>query len=474
MRHLDPRAFPDPSLEALVLFLRQCREQARADAHAKLVSISLPVRHIEPLSVLDSIFEVDAQHFYLERPDAALALAGAETVWGSTFSGPGRFAAVRAFADEVLEHTIHIGDPDYPGAGPHFFCGFTFGDTVPSGSCFEPASVFVPRWQVARNQGYYTAVANLRIEPEGDIEAAAQKVWAAHQKFSRFDYSHEPERPVATGELAAMREAGGEGKFEGMVRASLERISRGEFEKIVLARAIDLDRTGSYAPLSALARLREQFAGCYAFSFANGKGQSFIGATPERLLQIQDGVLRTMALAGTARRGATPREDASLARELLESEKDLREHRVVIESIRRRLKRFGLELPDLPPPRLMQLSNVQHLLTPISIPVGDRHDLLDLLSELHPTPAVGGSPRAVTTGIIGEIEPFDRGLYAGALGFFDFKGNGEMVVAIRSALIDGSRARVYAGSGIVEGSDPEKEKLETDLKLKAILPSLEA
>jgi menaquinone-specific isochorismate synthase len=145
---------------------------------------------------------------------------------------------------------------------------------------------------------------------------------------------------------------------------------------------------------------------------------------------------------------------------------------VVVESIARGLRALGLEPTVAERPRLLALSNVQHLWSPVSAILPPGLHLLEVLAALHPTPAVGGQPRAATRGEIPRLECFDRGLYAGAVGWFDHAGDGEFAVAIRSALMDGARARLYAGAGIVEGSVPAAEKAETDLKLQALLDTL--
>jgi menaquinone-specific isochorismate synthase len=224
--------------------------------------------------------------------------------------------------------------------------------------------------------------------------------------------------------------------------------------------------------LDTLNRLRERFAGCFTFSFSGGNARSFIGATPERLLQIRNGRLLTEAIAGSAPRGQTAGEDAKHARALLESVKDMHEHICVRDSILRRLESVGVEACAENAPQLLPLANVQHLRTRIEAEVGEAVHLLDILPEMHPTPAVGGSPREVAVPAIAELEQLERGLYAGVVGWFNHLNEGEMIVGIRSALIEGKLARLYAGAGIVEGSDPEKEMKETEMKLRALLDVL--
>jgi menaquinone-specific isochorismate synthase len=459
---LDPAANATP--DALRAFLAGCREAAVARGRPQLVSISVGVEALDPLAVLESIFEPTEPHFYCERPAQNFSVAGAEAVVSGEASGPGRFAAVQRFIDETLDHTIAVGDQAAPFAGPHFFTAFAFADETGAGEPFPAGRVFVPRWQVAQTGGRTTAVANLLVADGSDLDALAKKIWHAHAKFRAFDYAG-PDFRAAGAEKIPISESG---DYAAAVRRGLEFIAAGEFKKIVLARAKDLVASQPLHPLRLLNGLRQRFTDCYAFSVANGRGQSFIGASPERLLGVREGALLTEALAGSARRGATASDDAALAAALLHSDKDRREHRLVLDSMVRRLSPLGLQLEFAEKPALLRLANVQHLHTPVraALPAGVR--LLDVLAHLHPTPAVGGSPRERAVAHIRELEGFPRGLYAGALGWIDARGGGEFFVGLRSALIDGTRARLYAGAGIVAGSSPEKEFAETELKFAAM------
>ncbi|WP_269539968.1 isochorismate synthase [Cerasicoccus fimbriatus] len=474
MELISPDKFPQRDPQALAKFLLHVRERARQKKHPQLASISLRTKHLDPLAVLQSIYEPAERHFYLERPQAEEAIAGAEAILEEEITGPDRFSIVRAFADHVLENTVCIGDLDAPFSGPHFFTAFTFCDDAEGDDAyFAPATVFIPRWQVARRQGEYVATANLIIEPESDIATLSRKVLAAHAKFGRFDYDELAEDDNPPPSVVDREDVGGEGWFASAVDHALQNIDIEVYRKIVLARAVELKADQPFRPLETLAQLRDRFPSCYAFSFANGEGQSFIGATPERLLRVESGRLFTEALAGSAPRGENVREDARYGSALLSSEKDLREHQYVVEAIIKRLGEVDLVVKPPRGPRLLKLPNVQHLWSPISTELTQDQDILAVASKLHPTPAVGGQPREAARADIARIENFDRGLYAGCIGWFDYHGDGEFVVAIRSALIDGQRARLYAGCGIVAGSDPTRETEETDLKLKPLLDSLQ-
>ena len=467
------------SPEALRAFLSGCRDAARRDRHDKLVSISLAVDALDPLAVLESIFDPAQPHFYAERPALATAVAGAEIAAEREARGPGRFAEVEAWVAETLAHTIAVGDVAAPFGGPHFFAGFAFHDEVEPGEPFPAAYAFVPRWQVALAGATTTAVANLTVTAESELDALAERVWRAHRKFRRFDYRETERGGADEGERgrgvrpAAPRLAVQEvGDYRAAVAAALGRIAAGEFDKIVLARAQDMTADRPLHPLTMLNGLRQRFPDCYAFSFARGGGRSFIGATPERLVRVSQGTLETEALAGTTRRGATASEDAALAAALLRSEKDRREHAQVVDDIVARLGPLGLAAETPGGPQIRRLANVQHLHTPVRARVPEGMSPLAAIAALHPTPAVGGSPRGAAVARIRELEGFPRGLYAGTLGWLNARGGGEYFVGIRSALVEGARARVYAGAGIVAGSLPEKEFAETELKFKAIREAL--
>tara|TARA_B100001248_G_scaffold262700_2_gene261116 strand:- start:4974 stop:6431 length:1458 start_codon:yes stop_codon:yes gene_type:complete len=457
--------------DSLLRFFEHCAAVAEQKQHFVVASITIPTQHIDPLAVLESVYEEDDYHFYSECTAQGEAVAGIEAVLAETFEGPERFERVKQFSEEILEHTIAVGDFSVPFAGPHFFCGFTFSDDKESAQApFAPASVFLPRFQVARKGGAYAAVANMVIQPGEDVAPLIFGVWAAYNKFNAFDYSGEECEPPKAPKELIVKECGVPGGYEAAVAEAVEAIRANQYQKIVLARALDVQQEegGLFDPLEPLYTLREKFPSCYAFSFSCGSGKSFMGATPERLLRVEDSVLKTEALAGSVRRGTHAREDAKLEKRLLSSDKDQREHQYIVDYITSQLEALNIEPEVGGEPRLLKLHNVQHLLTPITAQLPEPCHALDVLQALHPTPAVGGIPVSVIKDEISRLEAFDRGLYAGTLGWFNDQGNSETIVAIRSALIDGKTVRLYAGAGIVEGSVPEKEKQETDLKFSAL------
>lgn len=476
MRTVPDRPGQKRDLSGLLSFLQGCLEEARAAKSYRIASISLKVEHLDPLAVLESIFEPSELHFYLETSGCDEAVAGADGVVKLFAEGADRFSRARAFIEEQLEKTICVGDVEAPFGGPHFFCAFSFADCPAPDSAFPGVTVFLPKWQVARRGEEYTATANLLVDADSDLESLAEIVWRAHQKFSAFNYrqavSGNPNGGLERVEKVFSTREEVRRHFEAAAAEALKLIRGGELKKVVLARYLDVKMPTRLNPLHAVNRLRMAYPNCFTYSVANGRGQSLIGASPELLLRRRGERLETEALAGSARRGTTASEDAVLGEELLKSQKDNWEHRVVIDSIQRRLEALPIRCEVSSQPRLVKLANVQHLRTPVTGVIPPALHLFDILAELHPTPAVGGTPRAEAARVIQRLEGFDRGLYAGAIGWIDGRGDGEFTVAIRSTLIDGADARLYAGAGIVDGSVPAREWEETEVKLRAVLDVL--
>ncbi|HEY5658394.1 MAG TPA: chorismate-binding protein, partial [Myxococcota bacterium] len=208
-------------------------------------------------------------------------------------------------------------------------------------------------------------------------------------------------------------------------------------------------------------------------TFAVGCGDaSFVGATPERLLRLTGRRIETSALAGSAPRGHSPEEDARLALELIESKKEQSEHAVVVRELRETLAPLCRELRVPEAPTRLRLEGIQHLETPLCGTLeGDAH-ILDIAAAVHPTSAVAGAPRRAALEWLARNEPLERGWYGGAVGFVDASGGGELAVALRSALLRGATAHLFAGAGIVPGSRPQAELQETRIKLRALLTPL--
>jgi salicylate biosynthesis isochorismate synthase/menaquinone-specific isochorismate synthase len=207
--------------------------------------------------------------------------------------------------------------------------------------------------------------------------------------------------------------------------------------------------------------------------FAVGRGDAtFVAASPELLVRREGQRASTVALAGSARRSADPAVDDHLGEQLLRSDKDREENAIVARRIARALAPHSVWVTAAPEPVLARVENIQHLARPIRAQLAEPISALALAGLLHPTPAVGGEPRAAALALIPALEGMDRGWYAGPVGWTDATGDGEFCVALRCALLRGRIAHLYAGSGIVADSDPAAELAETEVKLEALLPVL--
>lgn len=487
MAYLSSHTDRLPDYKELYQFLVACQQRSLEKGYPQIASISVEITGVTPLDPLAvlQIFDGTQQfQFYLEKRNKHEAIVAIDATIYADFEGVTRFSQAKTFVQNYLKDTWIWIDPQNNSSfvGPHFFCIFTFFPSrIHEDSRFTSATIFLPRWQISCHSKSCTLVANFQINPEINIKGLLNSIynqiseikWSSH-KPNLFPDFHCPQ-------LINSNSINTE-SFKSAVISSLKSIQANQFDKIVLANVIDIFSRQPFNVVNSLKNLRQRHPDCYIFSVSNGKGQNFLGASPERLISIREHLLETDALAGSAPRGKIATEDIDFGDRLLSSEKEQREHQFVLDFITQRLSALGLIPQYLPTPQLLKLSNIQHLWTPIQAQLFTNVHPLDIVAQLHPTPAVAGVPTQTAQEQIRRYEPFDRSLYAAPLGWIDYQGNCEFIVGIRSALIDTKpsslnpeniyRARLYAGAGIVAGSDPDKELAEILLKLQALLNAL--
>lgn len=257
-------------------------------------------------------------------------------------------------------------------------------------------------------------------------------------------------------------------EWKEVVAAAVETLERGDLDKVVLARRIDIEANRPFVVSDVLERLAALYPSCMVYSV-----EGFLGASPELLIRRCGEELVSHPLAGTVARSGDAHGDELLVARLMESPKTRREHRLVVEAIADSLRPLcdSLSVPEAP--SVLGLRNVSHLATRIDGRLnGERPTALELAARLHPTPAVGGTPTDAAVDYMQKVEGFDRGRYAGPVGWIDGHGDGCFALGIRGAQVSGDRASLYAGNGIVRGSDPADELAETQLKLQALLAAL--
>ncbi len=260
-------------------------------------------------------------------------------------------------------------------------------------------------------------------------------------------------------------------KWAVMINSALEKINAGEIEKIVLSRKkVVRNRCywDLYAILNKLNRLHEE---SFLFFYKIDDNLAFTGRSPERLFKLKKNELTVESIAGTRPRGKTEEEDKKREEELLNSPKELEEHRIVSRFIRERMDRFCKNVEVRENEVILKLQNLQHIMTLYAGEADENINLLDLINSFHPTPAVGGHPKESVQRLIPQLEPFQRGWYAAPIGWVR-KGEGNFAVGIRSALITGKDLHIFAGAGIVRQSRPDDEWNETDNKMDNFLKGI--
>jgi salicylate biosynthesis isochorismate synthase len=283
-------------------------------------------------------------------------------------------------------------------------------------------------------------------------------------------------RPLALGRAASgvvEFTNGGLERYAQRVQQAIDGIRSGQLEKVVVARDAHITAGSTIDPVVWLVALRERFPSCTLFAVGEGDAV-FLGASPERLIRMRGEFVETAAIAGTAPRGASRAADQALGEALRRSSKDSEEHAIVVRYMKSILAECCDTIEVDPEPRLLRTRTVQHLCTELR---GHRSgnppaSLIELVSRLHPTPAVGGAPREAALRWLAEHESVSRGWFAGPVGFLQSDGDGEFSVALRSALVRGNTATAWAGAGIVARSEPRAEYTETELKLRTALGPL--
>jgi isochorismate synthase len=256
------------------------------------------------------------------------------------------------------------------------------------------------------------------------------------------------------------------------VESAAARLRAGQAEKVVLAREVVARGDGVVSAGMVLHGLRAAYPSCFTYLVTGADGTAFAGASPELLVRRDGRRALAQPMGGSVARGATDAEDERLAADLVASSKDTAEHRVVSRFVVDALRPFSVDVRARGP-EVERFTNIQHLATSVAAELSDpAADLLTLAAALHPTPAVGGWPRAAADRLIDEFEGMERGWYAGAVGWIDGHGDGELTVALRCGLLWEDGARLYAGVGVMPDSDPARELEETNLKFKALLTAL--
>ncbi|MCS3443985.1 isochorismate synthase [Microbacterium phyllosphaerae] len=406
-------------------------------------------REIDPVEDLLAYADPARPLAWLRRGDGIVAVGDGvvETVRVPAGISALRSAAISTAWRELSEDAEIHDELGLPGTGLVAFGALTFDEDSAADSV-----LIVPTLVIGRSHGR-TWLTSIRSSSSGTAPDATTHEYGPHWAGTVGPGAQSPQG------------------YQDSVSQALARIAAGELSKVVLAR----DLTGSIPAGSDLRRLVRALSTGYPDTWAFAV-DGLIGASPETLVTVQQRTVTARVLAGTIGRGADADADTVASAHLASSTKDLDEHEYAVQSVLASLRPHTRALAASEQPFLLKLPNLFHLATDVEGELADGGSSLDLVGALHPTAAVAGTPTPAAIAAIRELEPFDRGRYAGPVGWVDAAGNGEWAIALRCAQFSPAATEIavtaYAGAGIVAGSDPESELLETRVKFRPLVDAL--
>ncbi|MEO4051825.1 isochorismate synthase [Solibacillus sp. CAU 1738] len=406
------------------------------------------------------------QRFFWQNREKTLTLVGlghAHVI--SNNSAHSRFDEVEKEWKQLTKHIIKEDELQ-----PILFGGFTFdpkNEVIDEWASFPQSFFAVATYQlVIRNDKAYVSIHlisdgdsaeafdALRKERDHLIHAAQVKEVKTYEKPNMTSY----EEPHKEAYLQSIDEV------TSLIKAN-------EAQKVVIARSLALQFGQTVTSPQILSHVVHEQPESYLFGLEHDD-MLFFGASPERLVKVENGQAFSSCVAGSIRRGKTAEEDRVLGDCLLNDEKNRGEHHYVVEMISQTFEKNCTSVKVPKQPKLLKIRDIQHLYTPVEGRLSKDATILQLVKHLHPTPALGGVPRNDAMAIIRQFEPMNRGMYAAPIGWLDADGNGEFAVAIRSATLFGDKAYLYAGGGIVAHSEAQSEYEETLVKFRPMLRAL--
>ena len=440
-----------------------------------LVSLVERINSVDPLAVLHALHRAASADgglrqlaargsAYWARPSEGFAIAALGAAAVLSPSGPERFATLNHEWSSLLQQAQVDGAlENVRGVGPLLIGGFSFAPDGPQTDTwrgFPSAHMIVPEVHVTSigDQSWLTVSS---IVESGRTPRHIPGIAQIREEILHAGSSNHAQ--VSTGSVTVSDDLPAD-EWTAIVARGVDAIRAGEMQKVVLARSVSGKTSGEIDPLRVLRNLEEENPDAFVYGYWRNDA-AFVGASPERLVRVDDEKIRASSLAGTVARGITPEDDELLAQQLKASAKDIAEHVAVREMLHDALSGVARNITSESRPDIMRLSNVSHLHTEVTAELESGNSLLDVVARLHPTPAVGGSPRETALEFIRTMEKLDRGWYAAPVGWIDQRG-GDLAVALRSGILRGSRFTLFAGCGIVGDSDPQLELAESSLKLQ--------
>lgn len=451
--------------------IHEAIEKAKALSKPILVSEVKKINEINPLSFFSAGQALYAGERFFWKESSGNDVFVGMGICGQIQSDQAadRFFLVKKEWEALLDDMIIYDSYSEKGTGPLMFGGFTFDpfkEKTKLWSKFSHSLFHLPQFLLtfAAGQAYLTT--NVICTQHDDLSLFDKVEANRHKLLNEIPSSV----PASTNHLTNDEEINPEA-WKDTVDSVVKDMNQGYYQKVVLAREERLEFSKPISIENVLGNLLVRQKDSFIFAF-EASGDCFIGATPERLVKKAGSTLFSTCLAGSIRRGLTEEDDQRLGEELLQDPKNTVEHQYVVNMISAAMKETSdtVSIPDKPV--LLKLKDIQHLYTPVTGIANKDTSLLMLVERLHPTPALGGVPTEAAVEIIREREELDRGFYAAPIGWMDYRGDGEFAVALRSGLIQGNEASIFAGCGVVQHSDAESEYEETKIKFRPMRSAL--
>ncbi|WP_188453989.1 isochorismate synthase [Virgibacillus oceani] len=447
--------------------LEQAIEKAKYSSKNQFVSMTKEIDNIEPLHFFEAAKDLKLDRTFWTSTSDQFYLVGI----GSAFHIKGRndrFQATEEQWRKITEDAIVHNPSHAPGTGMVAMGGMSFDPMKEKNNLwrnFEDSEFIIPQFILTKNKSDHFLTINLYVTKDDHSVQLAEELQRSESLLLNYSGN------LPEGATIKERKEFAPEQWKNIVRLATEEIKQNEAEKIVLAREMRLKLSKKAEITAILSNFITSQTNCYIFAFEHGN-DCFVGATPERLVKLENKQLLSTCLAGTAPRGKTKSEDVKISQALLHDSKNREEHDFVVKMIKEAIKNYCTDIQIPNEPIIYPLKNLQHLFTPVKATLQNGYSIFDIIKQLHPTPALGGVPKETSLAFIREHEQMDRGWYGAPIGWLDRNQNGEFAVAIRSGLIQGDEASLFAGCGVVKDSDPEAEYEETTIKFLPMLTVL--
>ena len=443
------------------------------DTHAKATKLNTPVLaslnypldcSLNPIDIFTRCLNISNERFFWVKPSKNFWIVGGGNAMDISTNGLTRFDSSIREHKKIMSNATVKGK----GPGPTFLGGFrfdTFAKTSPCWKMFPDGLLTLPRWTFYNDNSSNWITINTLVHPKTDLNNLIDQL---ANEWTQLNTSSSPKHTLPD---IYVSNPTPKNIWNNKVDLAINAIRKENIQKIVLARYLECVSKEPIAVEAVLKTLIQSNNTSHIFAI-DRNNSCFLGATPEKLIQLHNTSINAQCLAGSINRGSTLIQDNLLQKKLLNSEKNSLEHRIAADWMSEKLNGLCSSLRWNEIPNIVKTPTIQHLATNFSGNLKKNHHILSCVKELHPTPSISGLPTLSAVESIRKLENFDRGWYAGPIGWVNRYGDGEFAVAIRSGIFNGVRTNVYAGAGIVRGSDPEQEYRETQFKFNTLLNAL--